>query len=287
MKKSLRFITIFICFGMTLAAADKVRVSVNNANVRLQPSLTGEIVLKAGAGDEFEVLAASNGWFKIRLPETSGSKISEGFISAAVVELLASSKTPAERVPQPASAKSPARSPRPATAAKHVGSDANRLFSGLFSKFGYRNKPAGNFGDRWLLSLGKDWGINPYLAAGAEIQPYYRHFSSGDFSDSTLGANLFINAKGGVNIGRFAEKLKFLTPYAGVGLGGAFAYSSSSFDAAKDSRADFHFAWHLMFGLEVVLKNLSVILEIQTIKISVAETSPDAAQHFFMLGVRF
>jgi hypothetical protein len=42
-----------------------------------------------------------------------------------------------------------------------------------------------------------------------------------------------------------------------------------------------------MFGFEVALKNLNLILEIQTVKISVPETSPDAAQHFLMLGIRF
>jgi len=104
---------------------------------------------------------------------------------------------------------------------------------------------------------------------------------------STMGANLFVNAKGGVNIGRFVEKLNFLTPYIGFGLGGAFASTSSTFENEKASRTDFYFAWHLMFGLEVALKKMSVILELQTVKIAVPETSPDAAQHFLMLGIRF
>jgi opacity protein-like surface antigen len=151
-----------------------------------------------------------------------------------------------------------------------------KLFSGYFAKFGLMTTPPANFGI-----------INPFLAAGFEVQPYYRHFSTSDFSDSTLGANLFANAKGGVNIGRFVEKLDFLTPYIGFGLGVALASSSSTFDSEKVSRASFNFAWHLMFGFEVALKKMRLMLEFQTVKVSVPGISPDAAQHFMMLGVRF
>jgi opacity protein-like surface antigen len=275
-----------VCFSMALAAAavEKVRVTVNNANVRSQPSLSGELLLKAGAGDEFEVLAKISGWFKIRLPETSGSKASEGFISAALTELVTGLEAPAANQGEPVRAKAPAR---PSRTVKPAISGEEKIFSGLSAKFGYMTRPAGSFGDRWLLDLGKDWGINPFLAAGFEVQPYYRHFSDSLSSDSSLGANLFVNAKGGANLGRFVEKLKFLTPYIGVGLGGAFAFSSSKYATEKVSSTNFYFAWHLMFGFEVVLKNMSVILEIQTIKVSVPEISPDAAQHFLMLGIRF
>jgi hypothetical protein len=102
-----------------------------------------------------------------------------------------------------------------------------------------------------------------------------------------VGANLFLNAKGGANLGRFSESLKFLTPYAGFGLGMAFAASSSKSGSEKASRTDFNFAWHMLFGLEVVLKKLSLIYEIQIIKISVPETNPDPSRYFMMLGVRF
>ena len=162
-----------------------------------------------------------------------------------------------------------------------------KLFSGYFAKFGLMTTPPASFGDKWLLSFGRDWGINPYLSVGGEIQPFFRHFSDSQLSDSTLGANLFVNAKGGVNIGRFVEKLNFLTPYIGFGLGGSFAHSSSTFDGEKVSSTRFNFAWHLMFGFEVALKKIRLMLELQTVKVSVPETSPDAGQHFIMVGIRF
>jgi opacity protein-like surface antigen len=162
-----------------------------------------------------------------------------------------------------------------------------KLFSGYFAKFGLMTSPPASFGDKWLLDGGRDWGINPYLAVGGEIQPFYRHFSDSQLSDSTLGANLFVNAKGGVNIGRFVEKLDFLTPYIGFGLGGSFAHSSSTFDGEKVSGTRFNFAWHLMFGFEVALKKMRLMLEFQTVKVSVPDVSPDAGQHFIMVGIRF
>jgi opacity protein-like surface antigen len=162
-----------------------------------------------------------------------------------------------------------------------------KLFSGYFAKFGLMTSPPASFGDKWLLDGGRDWGINPYLSVGGEIQPYYRHFSDSQLSDSTLGANLFVNAKGGVNIGRFVEKLDFLTPYIGFGLGGSFAHSSSTFDGEKVSGTRFNFAWHLMFGFEVALKKMRLMLEFQTVKVSVPDVSPDAGQHFIMVGIRF
>jgi opacity protein-like surface antigen len=200
-------------------------------------------------------------------------KIAILFIMLAVL----SQANPAKEV------KKPVKKGKAAAAAKAE----EKLFSGYFAKFGLMTSPPASFGDKWLLDGGRDWGINPYLSVGGEIQPYYRHFSDSQLSDSTLGANLFANAKGGVNIGRFVEKLNFLTPYIGFGLGVALASSSSTFDGEKVSRASFNFAWHLMFGFEVALKKMRLMLELQTIKVSVPGISPDAAQHFLMLGVRF
>ena len=258
-------------------AAEKVRVTVDNANVRSQPSLTGKIVLKAGKGDVFEVVGKSNDWFKVQL--TAEADLEEGYLHESVVEMLAAGESPKAKT---ASAKA---KPRPRATANSTAPE--KLFSGLTAKFGLMTKPAGGFGDRWLLACTYEKGINPFLAAGLELQPYFRSFSDAEFSSSTLGANLFLNAKGGVNIGRFVESLKLLTPYAGFGLGMAFATSSSKFGSDKASSTDFNFAWHLMFGIEVALKNLSLLYEIQIIKISVPETDPDPSRYFMMLGVRF
>jgi opacity protein-like surface antigen len=285
MKKTilLAVLLMAVC-SFPAAAAEWVRVTVNNANVRSQPSLSGELLLKAGAGDEFEVLAKISGWFKIRLPETSGSKASEGFISAALTELVTGLEAPAANQGEPARAKAPAR---PSRAVKPAISGEEKIFSGLSAKFGYMTKPAGSFGDRWLLAFTYEKGINPFLAAGLEFQPYFRSFSDAEFSSSTLGANIFLNAKGGVNIGRFVENLKLLTPYIGFGLGGAFAASSSKFEGEKVSDVGFNFAWHMLFGIEVVLKNMSAILEFQILKVSLPDIDPDPTQYFWMIGIRF
>jgi hypothetical protein len=281
MKKHIALAIALLAGAVLLAAADaeKLQVTVNNANVRSAPNVNAAIVLKAARGDAFVVIAREGDWFRVRIPAETGSPASEGYIHSGLVEPI-----------NTAAADRPAAPPRPAPKRKAPppARRDEKLFSGFFAKAGLMTSPkAPSFGQKWLLAAGKDWGINPYFAAGAEIQPYFRHFASGDFSDNTMGANIFVNAKGGVNLGRFVKKLKFLTPFIGLGFGGAFASYSSTAGDEKISGSDLNFALHLMFGFEVVLKNMSAILEFQTIKVSVPDVAPDKGQHFLMLGVRF
>jgi len=275
----------FICSVSFAAEAEKLLVTGNNANIRSRPDLGSEIVLKAAKGDIFTVAGKEGNWYKILVPAANGSQATEAFINSSLGEIIGQEGISNQNV-QKDPVRRPARKSK--TPLRGIRGD-EKLFSGFYAKFGFLTSPKVNgIGDRWLLDFGRDWGIiNPFLATGFEVQPYYRHFSSGDFTDSILGANIFANAKGGVNIGRFVEKLNFLTPYIGFGLGGAFIKSNSKLGEYKFGRTNFYFAWHLMFGFEVALKNLDLILELQTVKVSVPETSPDAAQHFLMLGVRF
>jgi opacity protein-like surface antigen len=287
MKKTILLFSILIFFySLSFAAeAEKLRVTGNNANIRSRPDLGAEIVLKAAKGDIFSVAGKEGNWYKILIPGADGSQETEAFINSSLGEIVGQEGVSSQNVQ-----KNPARKPAGKSKTPHrVARGDEKLFSGFYAKLGLLTSPkVDGIGDRWLLDFGRDWAIiNPFLATGFEVQPYYRHFSSGDFTDSILGANIFANAKGGVNIGRFVEKLNFLTPYIGFGLGGAFIKSNSKLGANKFGRTNFYFAWHLMFGFEVALKNMDLILELQTVKVSVPETSPDAAQHFLMLGVRF
>ena len=284
MKKIAIILMLLVLPGIArmAAATESVRIIVDTANVRSLPSLEGKVLFKAARGDVFVVTGRSGDWFKVQLPAKAGAP--EGYINETVVEKLAAEETsaPAGKATKPAA---PARAPQ--TAKPAAATPADKLFSGFAAKFGYMTAPAAGFGDRWLLAFTFEKGLNPFLAAGFELQPYFRSFSEADFSSSTLGANLFLNAKGGVNLGRFIQTLKFLTPYAGVGLGGAFAASSSKLGGEKASQTDFRFAWHLLFGFEVKLKKLALIYEIQAIKIPVKEVDPDRTQYYMMLGIRF
>jgi opacity protein-like surface antigen len=285
MKKIAIFLTVLLFLSQINPAADaeKLRTNVNNANIRSGPELKAEIVLKAGKGDVFTIIGKEGDWYKILIPVETGSQASEGYIHSGLCDIIGPEEIPEQSVQQHPANRLARKSKTPPSAVRMD----EKLFSGFFAKFGLMTTPAASFGDKWLLDFGKDWGINPFLAAGFELQPYFRSFSDSGFSDSTLGANIFVNAKGGVNLGRFVETLKFLSPYIGFGLGSAFAASSSKFGTEKVSSTNFYFAWHLMFGVEVVLKKMSAILEFQIIKIAVPEISPDLAQHFLMLGIRF
>jgi opacity protein-like surface antigen len=286
MKKILVIIITIMALSslQTAVAEEKLQVSVSNANVRSKPELNSEIVLKAGKGDIFTLVSKEGDWYKIRIPTKTGSEASEGYIHTDLCAVITGAEIPVESKKEPPSAK-PAKKSKAAPAKARA---AEKLFTGFYAKFGLQTSPKTfGFGDQWLLDVGRDWGINPFLAVGLELQPYFHRSSDTSSSMNIIGTNLFVNAKGGVNIGRFVEKLKFLTPYAGIGLGGAFASLSSNFGNDKFSSTDFNFAWHLLFGLEVALKNLSVLLEIQTVKILVPDVSPDTALHFLMIGVRF
>jgi opacity protein-like surface antigen len=286
MKKLLLIVILIMVLGSLnpAAVAEKLQISVKSANIRSRPDLKSEIVLNAGKDDVFTVIAKQGEWYKILIPAETGSQASEGYIHADLCALIADTEIPAASKNEPAASR-PVKKSKAAPPKVHI---SEKLFSGYYAKFGLQTSPKTiGFGDRWLLDLGRDWGINPFLAVGLELQPYFHHISAASLSMSIIGANLFVNAKGGVNIGRFVEKLDFLTPYIGFGLGGAFASTSSTFESEKVSRTNFYFAWHLMFGFEVTLKNMDLILELQTVKVSVPGISPDAAQHFLMLGVRF
>ena len=218
MKKTIFTVVIVILVFSSLtltAAAEKIRVTVKNANIRSQPGLDAKIVFKADKGDIFEVMGRSGDWFRITLPTEADS--AEGYISEAVVEMLAAEKSP----PRTKWRKPPhGVTSGPSTLPPKSSSRASAF------KLGLMTTPAARFGNRLLPAVTYEKGINPFLAAGLEFQPYFRSFSDTGFSSSTFGTNLFLNAKGGANIGRFVESLKFLTPYAGFGLGGAFAASS-------------------------------------------------------------
>jgi hypothetical protein len=286
MKKITLLATALVFFTMiqTAADAEKLRITANNANIRSRPELGAEIVLKAAKGDIFSVAGKEDKWYKVLLPAKTGSPASSGYLHSDLAEIIgpqgnAAPSVEKNRPDQPAK--------KNKTWLARIQAD-KKLFSGYFAKFGLMTSPKASFGDKWLLDFGKDWGIiNPFMTVGFEVQPYFRSFSDSDFSDSTLGANFFINAKGGANIGRFVKKLNFLTPYVGFGLGGTFSFSSSKAGTEKINDTNLYFAWHLMFGSEVVLKKMSVILELQMVKVSVPKISPDAIQYFLMLGARF
>lgn len=268
-----------------------LRVKAAMANLRQEPDPNSAIVSQLPQGSELVSLGLQGNWHEISILDRSGQTVT-AYIHVNTVELVSAPKAEISEQEKPARQTEKKAEPEPqARAGKKPARPAPQssdvLCQGLSARFGLMTAPAASFGDRWLLSLAWDKGFSPYFAAGLELQPYFRGFSDAEFRSSTLAANLFLKAKAGVNLGRLVEKLDFLTPYAGLGLGAALAATSSSFQNQKISQFDVNFAWHLLLGLELNLKSIDLIVEFQALKVSIPELEPNITQYFLMLGFRF
>jgi len=165
---------------------------------------------------------------------------------------------------------------------------SNTLFTGFHYKGGWMSYPeADGFGNKWILSVGYDIGLMNYLYLGAELQPYFRNFSYGDLSHSSFSTNLFIHIRGGINLGEIFRKLKFLKLQAGLGPGIEFSNTSIESEGLSGSDLNVRPAWHLVYGVEIILKKVNIILEFQTIHVAVPDISPDPSYRFVMVGIRF
>ncbi len=268
-----------------------LRVKSAMANLRQEPDPNSAIVTQLPQGSELVSLGLKGNWHEISILDRSGQTVT-AYIHVNTVEIISEPEAKKTERDKPARQTEKMVEPEPRARAEKkparpTPESSDVLFQGLSARFGLMTAPAASFGDRWLLSLAYDRGFNPYFTLGLEIQPYFRSFSDAEFRSSTLAANLFLKAKAGVNLGRFVEKLDFLTPYAGLGLGAALASTSSSFQDQKISQFDINFAWHLLFGLELNLKSIDLIMEFQALKVSFPELEPNITQYFLLFGFRF
>lgn len=263
----------------------KVEVTAKVAEVRAEPGLYGNILKMVKQGEVFEILEIRDHWYKIKLPVGLSDSTTSGYIHRAVVKL---SSGEAESPPQE---KSPPSDPAPLPKPKKVRPmiTGPSLFSGSMIKFGFQFSPqTSSFSDRWLAVWGSDFGIHRNFTIGYEIQPYYRHTSfDDDNAQSILGSNLFVNVKGGVNLGDRWDSLTGLKVFGGIGAGATLDFNFVKTAGESSSQLDVYFAWHLLGGVEIDFSSLSVIFEYQIIKNSHPRITPDPWRHFLMFGVRF
>ncbi|MEI6614490.1 MAG: SH3 domain-containing protein [Chrysiogenales bacterium] len=296
--KAIMFFFLAVLTTGWVFGVQQVKVTVAKANVRAEADPEAAVIGTASRDDVFTVLEKNGAWYKIALPAESASEPQFGFINEIVVAVVRADKEvkkqaivkkTAEQVPEPEEKALPRKKIK--VHAKQDWEPEEKLFSGLSLKFGLMTSPqGGNFGDKWIMGIAYDKGLNRYLSLGLEFQPYLRSYSSTSIPDASLsliGAHVFINVKAGANIGQFVPFLKFWKPYFGLGFGGAFESRKIKYQALSDSVFKSYFAWHWMLGSEFVLKSMDLILEYQAIKVSVPSVDPDFFTHFLMLGVRF
>jgi hypothetical protein len=285
------------CFSF---GADRVRVTVDKANVRAEAKREAPVIRIVSRNEVFTVLDKTGPWYKIALPADNAAEPKSGYINEIVIETVAAGQEiEAEKPAKVKKAETAVREreekavPKRAAAISPGGrwEPEEKLFSGLSLKFGLMTSPkSSGFGNKWILGLGYDKGINRYLSLGLELQPYLRSYTNDSIPDASLSvmaAHAFLNVKAGANMGQFVSFLKFWKPYVGFGAGGAFLSQKVKYKTLSQSKFNAYFAWHLMLGSEFVLKGIDLILEYQAIKISVPEVDPDSMSHFLMFGVRF
>lgn len=291
---------ILLTLGFALAAG-QVRVTVDKANVRAEADREAAVIRIVSRDEVFTVLEKKGAWYKIALPVDNAEETKFGFINEVVVAVI----KPGEEVVETAKplkakkAEAEVQEPEEKAVSKRTANvpasrgwePEEKLFSGLSLKFGLMTSPKGrSFGDKWILGIGFDKGLNRYLSLGLELQPYLRSFSISSIPDasmSVMAANAFLNVKAGANMGQFVRFLKFWKPYVGLGAGGEFVSQKVKYQTLSQSKFNAYFAWHWMLGSEFAIKGIDLILEYQAIKVSIPSVDPDSFTHFLMFGVRF
>lgn len=302
-----RIILFFVVFLLTLGliysdGVKKVKIKTSLANLRSAPSIKSKIIKTVRKGEIFEVLSQEGKWYKVALSVDKLGDPEYGFIHSSIVEVI-KEKVEAKK-PKITNKKEVRAESNVNSAQKNVNESKKskekdetftytqeKLFSGIFVKGGLMIVPKESaFNQNWIFSLGFDSPIGGYLTWGLEFQPYYRSFASDDdfMSLNNLYLNVFFNLKGGINFGNFSETLKFITLYIGGGIGSQLSFSKGEIAGIELNEFDKYLAWHVMYGLEIDLKFISIILEMQNNKIIDPDLDPKTQNYSYLLiGVRF
>jgi len=286
----------FLVIPVFSETGKEVEIIVEIANIRSQAGAEGDIIQKAKMGDNFKILGLEGSWYKIALPIDKKGDPEFGYIHTSIVKIKPDEvkKAPPPPPPSDKKIKKIAKKPKEVKLVKKKNSIKfyqDKLFSGFYLKAGTITSPKiDSFGDKWIIALGFDKAIGKYMAWGIEFQPFYRNFSdeSIDLSMHNLSMNVFVNFKAGINLGKFFEPLKLFTLYGGLGVGSSLSFSYIDIAGVTGSDFNVMFAWHYMFGSEIALGKMNLILEIQGVKVIDPDIDPSTMSlNYFMLGIRF
>lgn len=285
---------IFICLSLFLPALCSasaantyiLRIIAEQADVRLNPDHSSEIIAKVPKGALVEASAKEDEWFSVTLPRDESGFTHQGYIHEGVVEMIIIREDqpatpppppPKETIQQPVYYQQPAAYPF---------SPSPNLFSGFVTKFGWMYKPdAGGIGDTWVVGFNYDIGLHRNFALGIELLPSYRSYS--DLEMHVIPILGFINLKAGLNLGDFIKPLGFIWPYAGAGGGLEAAYTIVSLDDETFTDFSTSGAYHIFIGIQLKFGTLKLIGEYQWIRVSDPNIDPNYWQHFLLFGFRF
>lgn len=295
MKKSILILSIFLIGGIftPALAQNRVQVIVERANVRLSPDLNSQVIEQVPLGAVLEYSQMEGEWYLVSLPPNAQGFVITGYIHRSVVNAVEGTPAPRPQPirqppPVPQRTVSPPATPpqyQPARPA-YVSNLQARLIAGPFIKFGWQHKPdPGGFNYAWIASLGFDKGLSRNFALGLEIMPAYRNYA--DIDLSIFPVKGFINLKAGESLGRLWSKIGFINLYGGLGAGVEAAFSKAEFEGETFTDFDVLFAYHFLFGLELDIRALRLLLEYQLIQVPDPNVDPNYFGHYLMFGIRF
>lgn len=296
MKKPILILSILLIAGSFIQAQaqNRVQVIVERANVRLSPDLNSQVIDQVPMGAVLEYTQAEGEWYLVNLPPNAQGFVITGYIHRSVVNVVTETAAPPRQrvrqpppVPQRTVPPPPPVQPqyRPARQAYAPNLQA-RLIAGPFVKFGWQHKPdPGGFNYAWMGSLGFDKGISRNFALGIEIMPAYRNYA--DIDLSILPVKGFVNIKAGESLGRLWSKIGFINFYGGVGAGAQASFVKAEFDGETFTDFDVMFAYHFLFGLEIDIRALRLLVEYQLIQVPDPDVEPNYFGHYIMFGIRF
>jgi hypothetical protein len=257
----------------------RVKVIIDNANVRSRPELEADILEIVAKGAVFEVIEKTGPWYAIKWGTDESGKTITGYIHESMVELIGGAVPELQPAPEPPAAEPPpppARKPSERTPSREEIQAAQlrawpkeKLISGSFIKYG--------FGDHWVVSFGADLGIGRHFGIGLEFQPTGRRDTEAE--RSVIQMNIFANAKLGFRLG-------LLTVYGGGGAGPHFLYDNTETQDESFSKFSTMAAYHGVFGVALNIEKIAVVFEYQPTLVADPDIDPDRWGHFFFVGLR-
>ncbi|MBN1273330.1 MAG: SH3 domain-containing protein [Candidatus Aminicenantes bacterium] len=215
---------VLLLAGMGLA--EKVRIKVRSANVRLKPSLEAKVIGTAPMGSMLEVLETEGEWYKVNLPPDASGFVVTGYVHSSIVELVAGETEAVEETteaqPEVEEAE-PAREVRPARRATTPPPPPPPPGdSGRQMEDPYYEGPRGRGGMGFGIKL--SGGLN-YLMGGDynKAMDGMQYVLENDF-DPTLVTGEYKKFGMGMEFG--GEILINFTPNIGIGLGAGYISAS-------------------------------------------------------------
>ncbi len=282
-NKAILFIFLILA-GLLYSAQTplKVKVIADYADIRSKPAVDAQVLDIAIKGEIYAVADKSGAWYKIKLSVDQSGQVSYGYLHESMVtptEMVEGQKEAVEapKEPEPAAQPKevqtpvPPQEPTPPQPVQKPAAPPRNFFSGTFLKFGFGE-------ERWIASVGNDFGIKRSFALGFELQPYYKNYSEKNLT--VLEMNIFANAKLGY-------RYSFVSLYGGGGIGPNIYYANAEVEGESETRLDTRLAYHLLAGVALNIGSVALIFEYQMIMVQDPLLDPDPWTHFFLFGLRF